>query len=156
MRKFLGAMMGWGFMAAQALASDVAAGAAAVRITPTQPIPMAGYYSTRWSTNTHDELQAKAIVLDVDGTRAALVVCDLISLPRTVVVQAREIIERTTRVPGSNVMISATHSHTGPVLDTGSARQAIDGGGTDVVREYTAELPARKRARRSDSSSTSS
>ena len=101
---------------------------------------MAGYYNTRISTNTHDDLHAKAIVIEQDGTRAALVVCDLISLPRSVVVQAREIISRATGVPGSNVMISATHSHTGPVLDSGSSRKAIDGGGTDVVREYTAQL----------------
>jgi hypothetical protein len=118
-------------------------GAAAVRITPEQPLPMAGYYSIRLSTNTHDELHAKAIVLEQGGVRAALVVCDLISLPRTVVVRAREIIARTTRVPGANVMISATHSHTGPVLDTGSARKAIDGGGTDAVRAYTVALPAK-------------
>src|ERR1044072_2940959 len=106
-------------------AADFRVGSAAVRVTPDQPMPMAGYYSTRFSTNTHDELQAKAIVIEQDGTRAAFVVCDLISLPRTVVVQAREIISRTTGVPGSNVMISATHSHTGPVLDTGSSRKAV-------------------------------
>src|SRR5688572_12367898 len=102
--------------------ADFRAGAAAVRITPGGPMPMAGYYNTRLSTNTHDELHAKAIVLEQDGTQAALVVCDLISLPRNVVVQARDIISRTTGVPGSNVMISATHSHTGPVLDSGSSR----------------------------------
>jgi hypothetical protein len=123
--------------------AELRAGAAAVRITPDQPMPMAGYYSTRLSTNTHDELQAKVIVLDVDGTRAALVVCDLISLPRTVVVRAREIISRTTKVPGGNVMISATHSHTGPVLDTGSSRKAVDGSGDEAVRQYTAQLPAK-------------
>jgi len=123
--------------------AELRAGAAAVRITPERPMPMAGYYSTRLSTNRHDDLHAKAIVLDADGTRAALVVCDLISLPRKVVVEAREIISRTTKVPGANVMISATHSHTGPVLDSGSTRKAIDGGGTDVVREYTAQLPAK-------------
>jgi neutral ceramidase len=70
-------------------AADFRAGVAAVRITPEQPLPMAGYYSVRLSTNTHDELHAKAIVLEQDGARAALVVCDLISLPRTVVVQAQ-------------------------------------------------------------------
>jgi hypothetical protein len=123
--------------------AELRVGAAAARITPEQPLPMAGYYSIRLSTNTHDDLHAKAIVLEQDGARAALVVCDLISLPRTVVVQAREIIARTTRVPGANVMISATHSHTGPVLDTGSARKAVDGGGTDAVRAYTAALPAK-------------
>lgn len=106
-------------------------------------MPMAGYYNTRFSTNTHDELHAKAIVVEQDGRRAALVVCDLISLPRTVVVQAREIISRTTGVPGSNVMISATHSHTGPVLDTGSSRKGAEAKDMEVVREYTAQLPVR-------------
>ena len=124
-------------------AAELRAGAAAVRITPAQPMPMAGYYNTRLSTNTHDELYAKAIVVEQDGTSAALVVCDLISLPRSVVVQAREIISRTTGVPGRNVMISATHSHTGPVLDTGSSRRTVDGSGSDAVRQYTARLAAK-------------
>ena len=124
-------------------AGDLRSGSAAVRITPDRPMPMAGYYNTRLSTNTHDELHAKTIVIEQNGARAALVVCDLISLPRTVVVQAREIISRTTGVPGSNVMISATHSHTGPVLDTGSSRKGAEAKDMEIVREYTAQLPAR-------------
>src|SRR5688500_6405593 len=90
--------------------AELGVGAAAVRITPDKPTPLAGYYNTRLSTNTHDELHAKAIVIEQDGARAALVACDLISLPRSVVVQARDIISRATDVPGSSVMISATHS----------------------------------------------
>jgi neutral ceramidase len=121
--------------------AELRVGAAAVRITPDQPMPMAGYYNTRLSTNTHDELHAKAIVIEQDGTRAAFVVCDLISLPRTVVMQARETISRTTKVPGNNVMISATHSHTGPVLDTGSSRKGAEAKDMTAVREYTAQLP---------------
>jgi hypothetical protein len=124
-------------------AAELRVGAAAVRITPDGPMPMAGYYNTRLSTNTHDELQAKAIVLEQEGARAALVVCDLISLPRTVVMQAREIISRTTGVPGSNAMISATHSHTGPVLDTSSARKGAEAGDMESVRAYTSTLPAK-------------
>jgi neutral ceramidase len=123
--------------------ADLRSGAASVRITPDGPMPMAGYYNTRLSTNTHDDLYAKAIVLEVDGVRAALVVCDLISLPRKVVMEAREIISRSTLVPGSNVMISATHSHTGPVLDTGSARKGAEDKDMEAVREYTTQLPAR-------------
>ncbi len=122
--------------------ADFRSGAATVRITPDKPMPMAGYYNIRLSTNTHDELYAKAIVIEQGGTRAALVVCDLISLPRMVVVEAREIIGRTTGVPGRNVMISATHSHTGPVLDNGSSRHTVDGSGSRLVREYTSQLPA--------------
>jgi neutral ceramidase len=130
-------------VASHLAASELRAGAAAVRITPNRPMPMAGYYSTRLSTNTHDELHAKAIVIEQDGTRAALVVCDLISLPRAVVVQARDIISRTTKVPGDNVMISATHSHTGPVLDSGSSRKGAEAKDMTAVREYTAQLPAK-------------
>jgi len=119
------------------------AGAAAVRITPDKPTPMAGYYGTRISTNTHDELQAKAIVIEQDGARAALVVCDLLTLSRDVVERTREIVSRTTRVPGVNVMLSATHTHTGPLIDNKSSRNITDSGSHAVVGEYTAALPAK-------------
>ncbi len=142
MIRILTVVIGFWLLAITANA-ELSAGAAAVRITPDQPMPMAGYYSTRLSTNTHDELHAKAIVIEQDNKRVALVVCDLISLPRTVVVQAREIISRITEVPGVNVMISATHSHTGPVLDTGSSRKGAEAKDMMAVREYTAQLPAK-------------
>jgi neutral ceramidase len=106
--------------------AELRAGAAAVRITPDQPTPLAGYYNTRLATNTHDELHAKAIVLEQAGVKAALVVCDLLSLPRTVITQTREIIARTTGVPAANVMISATHTHTGPLLADKSSRNITD------------------------------
>src|SRR5436853_5547551 len=93
MARVLVAVFGFWLLAITARA-ELRIGAAAVRITPEQPLPMAGYYSIRLSTNTHDESHAKAIVLEQDGARAALVVCDSISLPRSVVVQAREIIAR--------------------------------------------------------------
>ena len=123
--------------------SEFRAGAAAVRITPDKPTPLAGYYNTRIPTNTHDELQAKAIVLEQDGTRAALVVCDLLTLSRDVVERTREIVSRTTDVPGANVMISATHTHTGPLLDNKSSRNITDSSSAEVIREYTAALSAK-------------
>jgi neutral ceramidase len=123
--------------------AELRVGAAAVRITPDKPTPLAGYYNTRIPTNTHDELQAKAIVLELDGTRAAVVVCDLLTLSRDVVERAREIISRSTKVPGANVMISATHTHTGPLLDNKSSRNITDSSSAEVIREYTAALPAK-------------
>jgi neutral ceramidase len=122
-------------------AGEFRAGAAVTRITPDRPTPMAGYYSTRLSTGTHDELFAKALVIESDGERAAFVVCDLISLPRQVVVEARKLTERLTGIPGDHVMISATHTHTGPALFSGSARSIFDGTNAAIVREYTAQLP---------------
>src|SRR5204862_194462 len=78
-----------------------------------------------------------------DGAKAALVSLDLISTTRQVVTEARREIERTTGVPGAAVMVSATHSHTGPVLNTRGPRENALGGASDLAQRYTAELPAK-------------
>src|SRR5438105_8338294 len=101
---------------ASARADELRVGSAAVVITPPLGTPMAGYYSERAAEGVHDDLYAKALVLDQGGTRVALVSLDLISTPMGLVESARKEIERTMRIPGRNVMISATHAHTGPVL----------------------------------------
>ncbi len=87
----------------------------------------------------HDDLHAKAIVIEAGGRAAALVVLDLITTPRDIVEAARREVERTTHLRGGDVMISATHTHTGPVLDRNSAF----GGKSPVVRDYLAGLPAK-------------
>jgi hypothetical protein len=123
-------------------AGELRIGAALVPINPPDGIPLAGYYSERGSAGVIDDIFSKAAVLDDGQTRVALIVCDLISLPRQTVVEARERIEKETGIPGSNVMLSATHSHTGPVLSRESARDALDGGSTYLAKKYTAGLPA--------------
>jgi neutral ceramidase len=100
--------------AGPAAAGELRVGAAAVNINPPEGTPLAGYYSERGSRTVLDNLYTKAPVLEQDDTRAALVVCDLISLPRRTVREARDLIEKQTGIPGANVMISATHTHTGP------------------------------------------
>ena len=75
------------------------------------------------------------------GTKVAFVVCDLISLSRPIVEQARKLITDSSSVRGENVMMSATHSHTGPVLRGGSTRNAAQGGEEDVAMKYAEELP---------------
>lgn len=136
------------FLALIALASTSAAdglrvGTAAVKITPPLGIPLAGYYSPRGSDGVLEDLYAKVAVFDDGQTRAAMVVCDLITVPRHTVVEARKVIEQQTKIPGSNVMISATHTHTGPVLSRESSRDDSDGGSGDLSKKYTAELPAK-------------
>jgi len=130
-------------LAADGSAAELRVGGAAVVINPPPGTPLAGYYEPRGSVDVLDDLVAKAVVLEKDGVKAALVVCDLISLPRPTVVAARELIEKQTGIPGKHVMISATHEHTGPVLSRGSARDKMDGGSGDPAVRYTAELPAK-------------
>jgi hypothetical protein len=120
-------------------AGELRVGAAAVPITPPVGIPMAGYYSERGAQGVHDDLQAKAVVVETGGKAAALVVLDLITTPRGLVEETRREIERTTHLRGADVMISATHTHTGPVLD----RESRFGGQSDLVRDYLSGLPGK-------------
>lgn len=123
--------------------AELRLGVAAVDITPPNGTPLAGYYYTRPSEGVLDALFAKAAVFD-DGERtAALVVCDLVTLPRSIVLEARRRISELTGVPGSNVMIAATHSHTGPVLVRDSALDAVTGADNPLCRTYNAALPER-------------
>jgi hypothetical protein len=128
-------------LASPAVAAEQRVGAAATVITPPEGTPLAGYYSERGSKTVLDDIYSKAVVLEVGDTRAALVVCDLISLPRHVVTEARRQIEAATGIPGAHVMISATHTHTGPVIARESSLDELVGATSDLGRRYTEKLP---------------
>ncbi|MBI5769361.1 MAG: hypothetical protein HZA93_16325 [Verrucomicrobia bacterium] len=104
------------FAAPSLPAAEVKLGTAAVPINPPLGIGLAGYYHERGHEGVLDDLFAKAIVLDDGTTRAAIVVCDLISMPKWIVTEARQLVEARTGIPGAHVMIAATHTHTAPVL----------------------------------------
>ncbi|MGQ9589469.1 MAG: hypothetical protein ACUVYA_04145, partial [Planctomycetota bacterium] len=100
------------------------------------------YYYDRAATGVHDDLHAKAIVLDDGATKVALVALDLISAPRAVVEAARDEVRKSLGIPGERVMVSATHAHTGPVLRDGSER-ASEAGASDLAGAYVRSLPGR-------------
>ena len=122
-------------------AGDLRVGRAAVKITPPAGMPMAGYYYVRLNEGVHDDLHAKAVVLEKDGVKAALVALDMANIPRRFVDAARAEVGKISGVPGANVMISATHSHTGPEM--GSRLRGITPETQKIVTEYYAELPKR-------------
>jgi neutral ceramidase len=119
--------------AAPGVAADLRVGTAVAKINPPTGVQLAGYYHARGSQGALDDLYAKAAVLDDGRTEVALVVCDLIATPRPMVLAARKLIQEKTGMPGSNVMISATHTHTGPVLD-------LDGPSDDPGTKYARGL----------------
>lgn len=127
--------------AAPALAAELKVGAASAKITPPLGIPLAGYYHARGAQGVLDDLYAKALVLDDGRTKVALVTCDLISIPRHTIEASRQAIEDKTGIPGANVMISATHTHTGPSLPRQSSKDELDGGSNDKAQAYAASLP---------------
>jgi hypothetical protein len=88
-------------------------------ITPFLDIPLAGYYYQRLPVGVHDDLHAKALVLDNGSTQVVLVACDLVQVPKEAVDDARRRIQAEFAIPPNHVLISADHSHTGPVMTPG-------------------------------------
>ncbi len=89
-------------------------GVAEQDITPPTGFPMAGYYHERLAEGTLNPLKAKAIVFREGDTAAALVVCDLIGIGSDLSREIRKLAAAQTDIPESNIVISATHSHTAP------------------------------------------
>lgn len=98
-----------------ALAEDsLHVGVSEVDITPPAGFPMAGYYHERLADGTIDPLKAKAIVFRDGNTEAAFVVCDLIGIATDLSQAIRQRASAKTGIAASNIVISATHSHTAP------------------------------------------
>lgn len=129
------------FLSLCSFAADFQAGAASVDITPPAGVPMAGYYFVRYNEGTHDPLHAKALVFEKDGRKAALVALDLIGVPAEVAERARVFVEGLTSVPGANLMVSATHSHTGPEM--GSRLRNVDAAALAKLQAWRLALPAK-------------
>ena len=91
------------------------AGIGVVDITPPLGYRMSGYFRERLSTGVKNPLLAKALVLRQGDTRAVMVFCDIIGLSPEVSRRARELAERETGIPAGNILLAATHSHTGPL-----------------------------------------
>ncbi|MDZ7620797.1 MAG: neutral/alkaline non-lysosomal ceramidase N-terminal domain-containing protein, partial [Patescibacteria group bacterium] len=109
--------------------SPLQAGAATSNITPELGTLVVGGFAPYPAKHVHDELHARCLVLDDGKTKIALVVCDLLGLHRSVSVEARRLIEEATGIPPTNVLISATHTHSaGTALGTNrySNEQELD------------------------------
>jgi len=92
-------------------------GAAEIDITPPIGHRMAGYFDERLATGIHDPLKAKAIVIQQHEEQVAFVFCDLVGLSLNVTTNARAHASQMTGIPVSNIVMCATHSHTGPLFD---------------------------------------
>jgi hypothetical protein len=122
-------------------AGEFKVGAAQVDITPANGTPMAGYYKFRAVGGVLDPIFAKTIVVEQDGERAAFVVLDLVGTTRPLVAAARQRIAERCQLPPERVMISATHTHTGPQLPRGSMMDEITKVHSTPGVQYVNALP---------------
>ncbi|MFC7621098.1 hypothetical protein [Microlunatus sp. GCM10028923] len=118
--------------------SQLRVGAAETDLTPPLGTELAGLFETRPATGVESPLLAKAIAVQADGAPAVLITCDLIYLPAALTDAAKSIIADRAGVPADRIVISSTHTHTGPAtIPTGT------GTGAAVDPHYLAELPGR-------------
>jgi neutral ceramidase len=118
-------------------------GLASVKITPEQPVFMAGYASrNKPYERVHDDLFAKALLLeDKAGARGVLITSDLIGFPAEIATPIRKRIAEMTGIPASSVIINSSHTHTGPTLNLDpTPREGRSLADAERTAAYTKEL----------------
>src|SRR5688572_16454524 len=118
-----------------AYGAELRAGAAIANITPPLGIEINGGTQPVIATYVHDELYARALVLDDGSRQLALVVVDSCLIDRAVFDAAKRRIQRLTGVASNHVSISSTHTHSAGSV-TGAHLSEMD-------PAYRAWLPVR-------------
>ena len=90
---------------------------AEVNITPPVGVSMCGFAARKGpSEGIHDELFARALVLDNGETQVAIVGADVIGFAPDLVNRIRGLVERAVGISGDRVLLNGSHSHSGPTV----------------------------------------
>lgn len=126
-----------------------------VCISPAIGQPLAGFAAREGvCKGIHDDLFARAVVLENESQAVALVSVDVLALSSEFVDQVRTKITGRTGISRDAVMIASTHTHAGPVtiktffnpedsLDSGYMTTLAAAIETSVVQAWESKFPAR-------------
>jgi hypothetical protein len=96
--------------------NNLFAGAAFTDITPENSQFLFGYpFVERMSEGTHDPLLSSALYLSDGNGQALLISNDVIFVSKASVLSIRKEISKKTGIQEGNIMVCATHTHSGPV-----------------------------------------
>jgi hypothetical protein len=131
-------------------ASTLRIGFGAADITPSVGMAMPGGFFGVTIEGIRDRLWAVACVIDNGHTPIAIVGTDTLFIGRPTVEQARRTIQQQTAIPGENVLIGASHTHTGGpvgevaggVTDAAYLSRFSDGITSAVVSAWKSRQPA--------------
>lgn len=104
--------------------TDYLVGFGRADITPAESVPLAGYGSTsdRMSTGVFSELKTTAVAItDTAGRSVILMAVDLINDRGSVARDIRKGVSEKTGVPEELILVTFSHTHSGPDLDNDSA-----------------------------------
>jgi hypothetical protein len=97
------------------IGNSVLAGWASVEITPAVPCRMGGYGARMQPANAiHDPLYASALALGTQVQPFVLIICDCLDMHADITQEMQRSIA--TSIPGATVWLSATHTHSGPII----------------------------------------
>lgn len=97
--------------------SPLIAGSASADITPNDSQFLFGYpHVERYSTGVHDPLISSALYLSDGRTELMFLANDIVNFTRDQARAIRDRIASATSVPAGNIMLTATHTHSGPKM----------------------------------------
>lgn len=106
------------------------AGFARVNINPPMGISIRGYFKERLADGVLDDLEINALALECDGVKAILLCLDHCGIEQNLCSDYRKAISDVTGVPMEHIIISQTHTHTGPAVQKNSE--------DTLIADYTA------------------
>ena len=116
------------------------AGAATADITPPLGEMVVGGFAPFPATAVHDKLHARCLVLDNGQAKLALVICDNLGITRDVFDEARALIAKETKLSAVDVLMAATHTHSGTRASTEKYGPRLARGIAAAVRRAEANL----------------
>ena len=105
-------------------------------ISPSVGSPLAGFAARQEvSTGIHDDLFARALVLETSDAAVAFVSVDLLALPNDFIRRVRKAINESSGLSEDSIMIASTHTHAGPVTITTffNPDESVDGRYMDTL-----------------------
>ena len=114
-----------------------------ISITPDKKVSLAGQFAERISEYVEKPLTATAMAVEADGEQMILVSTDLVGVSYNLVEAIREkLAGNTAGIDPMKVIISAIHTHTGPVYPRGQLQNKISTSSSSFRALLESQLPA--------------
>lgn len=116
------------------------AGMTRADITPPKGLELAGYpHYPRYNEGFHDPLYAACMYLSNGQQEVAMVTLDLLFFSKKHAATVRAKVEQTCGIPGDHVMISCSHTHSGPWASGRLDIESLEAG-KEQPKEYVESL----------------
>jgi len=116
-------------------------------ITPPIGTPMAGYARPEVSKGVHDDLHARSLVIEDSRSKAVVMMTlSVINIREELFERIRAEVSEATGIPGDNILVSCTHTHSGPnVSAAGEEYQKllVDNSVRSAVDAWNSRVPGR-------------